>query len=211
MSIHHVDFLVEEPSVEAALQILLARLLDGVSFEVFQYRSKDLLLQELPKRLRGYSRLRASSSYVRDHHRVVVLVDRDRDDCSSLKARLEQMARDAGLPTRSSRARGAYFVVNRIAVEELEAWYFGDWAAVRAAYPAAPEGVTSRRGYRSPDAIEGGTWEAFERILQEGGLFAGGLRKIEAARAIAPHMDLERNDSPSFRCFRDAVRELVTT
>jgi hypothetical protein len=28
-------------------------------------------------------------------------------------------------------------VVNRLAIEELEAWYFGDWEAVRAAYQSS--------------------------------------------------------------------------
>ncbi len=33
-----------------------------------------------------------------------------------------------------------------------------------------------------PDAIPGGTWEAFERVLQRSGYFQTGLRKLEAAQ-----------------------------
>jgi hypothetical protein len=75
-------------------------------------------------------------------------------------------------------------LVNRIVVEEIEAWYFGDWEAVRSAYPRAAPTVPNRQGFRDPDAVAGGTWEAFERLLQRHGYFKGGLAKIDAARAI---------------------------
>ena len=46
---------------------------------------------------------------------------------------VEKMAVDSGLTTRSSQKGRPYNVANRLAIEELEAWYFGDWAAVRTA------------------------------------------------------------------------------
>ena len=61
--------------------------------------------------------------------------------------------------------------------------------------------------FRDPDAIPGGTWEAFERILKRAGYFPTGLRKIEAARSIAPHVDPWASRSNSFARFRDAVLE----
>jgi hypothetical protein len=63
--------------------------------------------------------------------------------------------------------------------------------------------------YRDPDAIAGGTWEAFERVLRQSGYFRGGLRKVEAARTIAPHIDPARNTSRSFQVLRDALVELA--
>ena len=54
-----------------------------------------------------------------------VVVDRDSDDCHKLKNKLEDIAKEAGLTTRTS-AGSKWQVVNRIVVEELEAWYFGD-------------------------------------------------------------------------------------
>jgi hypothetical protein len=92
-------------------------------------------------------------------------------------------------------------------VEELEAWYFGDWSAVTAAYPRLSAGIPGRAQYRDPDAIAGGTREAFERVLQQGGYFQGGPRKIEAAQRIAPHMDPAR----SFQVFRDALLEAAAS
>jgi hypothetical protein len=111
----------------------------------------------------------------------------------------------AGLPA-SPRARERAFC--RIAVEELEAWYFGDWEAVRDAYPKAPPTIAVQAKYRRPDAITGGTWEAFERVMRRGGYFRGGLQKIEAARRIGEHVDPDRNTSPSFQVFRRLLDEL---
>jgi hypothetical protein len=126
-----------------------------------------------------------------------------------LKSRLEKIAASAGLVTRSSAKGAPYIVVNRLAIEELEAWYFGDWEAVCAAYPKAPANIPAKASYRAPDRIKGGTWEAFEHILQAAGYFAGGLRKIEAARTIAEHMVPSRNTSPSFRALRDVLGEMA--
>ena len=117
------------------------------------------------------------------------------------------MAHAAKLVTRAS--GGRFAVVNRVAIEELEAWYFGDWEAVGAAYPRVDRNVPSLAKYREPDAIKGGTWEAFERVLQSAGYFKTGLRKIEAARAVGAHLEPSRNTSPSFGALRDALATMV--
>jgi hypothetical protein len=109
--------------------------------------------------------------------------------------------------TRTHAGNALWQLVNRIAIEELEAWYFGDWAAVRSAFSRAADSVPRRKSFRDPDAIAGGTWEAFERVMQERGYFKGGLAKIEAARAIGVHVELERSTSCSFRVFGAAIVE----
>lgn len=202
MSVEHIEFIVEEPSAEAFLDGLLRRLLGTVSYSIYPFQCKDELLKRLPDRLRGYS------AWLPENFRIVILVDRDDDDCRELKAKLEQSAQNVGLATRSRRAQDQFAVVNRIVIEELEAWYFGDWEAVRAAYPRVPTAVPRRAPFRDPDGIRGGTWEAFERVLKRAGYFKTGLRKIEAARAIALHIEPTRNRSRSFQVFRDAVLEL---
>lgn len=204
MSVEHICFEVEEPSMEKFLRVVLPRLLGEISFEVFGFRSKEELLQHLPARLKGYS------AWLPDTYRVVVVVDRDDDDCHQLKAKLESFAAAANLPTRSNPSQGRFAVVNRIAIEELEAWYFGDWNAVRAAYPRVSPHVPRKQPYRDPDAIAGGAWEAFERVLRSAGYFKTGLRKIEAAESIAPHLDHWRNSSHSFQVFRDVLVEIAT-
>ena len=124
-------------------------------------------------------------------------MDRDDDDCQKLKKSLEAMAAEAGLATRSNPKNNRFTVVNRLVVEELEAWYFGDWEAVHQAYPRVTANIPSQATYRFPDAIAGGTWEAFERVMKETGCFRTGLRKIEAAREIANHMVPDRRTRES--------------
>lgn len=189
--------------MEELLRQILPRLVPNLTFEIFPFLSKDDLLKKLPDRLRAYSKWLPETTC------ILVVVDRDDDDCKKLKSRLDKMAKDAGLATRA-RANGAQFkVINRIAVEELEAWYFGDWEAVCAAYPRVPRTVSHKASFRNPDSIKGGTWEAFERVLQAAGYFAGGLRKLEAARAIGAHLDPGRSVSPSFCALRDALLRLT--
>lgn len=200
----HLEVLVEEPSMEAFLRELLPRVLPAErSFAIYPFQGKSDLLGKLPDRLRGYAR------FLPDDWRIVVVVDRDDDDCRTLKQKLEAMAKQAGLRTRSRAGNARWQIVNRIVIEELEAWYFGDWQVVREAYPHVSPNVRNQRSYRHSDAVAGGTWEAFERVMKRHGYFRQGLRKIEAARALGKCVDATRSDSASFRCFYHAVMEEV--
>lgn len=201
MAVSHFEFLVEEPSMEAFLRALLPRLLpdEDRTFEVHPFHGKTNLLGKLEARLRAYA------SWMPDDWRIVLVVDRDGDDCRELKRQLEDMALQAGLRSRNRVGAEQWQLVNRIAIEELEAWYFGDWEAVRAAYPRVPKSIPQRQGFRDPDAIAGGTWEASERILQRYGYFRGGLAKLEAARAVGRHITAERSRSRSFQLFCKAL------
>jgi len=90
-------------------------------------------------------------------------------------------------------------------IEELESWFFGDWEAVHFAYPKVPSTIPAKQKFRDPDAVVGGTWEALERIFRRAGYFESGLRKIELARSVAPHMEPTRNKSRSFQVFLEAI------
>jgi Domain of unknown function (DUF4276) len=189
MSADHFEIFVEEQSMEAFLMGLLPRLLDGkAGFAIHVYQGKNDLLTKLPDRLKG------DIHWMPEPWRIVVVIDRDDDDCVVLKKHMEKIA--ANIPLR---------VINRIAVEELEAWYFGDWDAVRQVYPRVAASIPEKRPYRDVDAIVGGTWEAFERELQSAGYFNGGLRKLEIARELGKVVDPHGNRSLSFRFFRDAL------
>ena len=61
--------LVEEPSMEAALELLLPQLLGGVDFDIHPFQGKHNLLQKLPERLKGYA------SWLPDNWWILVLVD----------------------------------------------------------------------------------------------------------------------------------------
>jgi hypothetical protein len=201
----HVELLVEEPSCAEAIRILVPKIIGNQSsFDTRVFQGKQDLLASLPARLRGYAR------WLPSDWRIVVLIDRDGDDCHTLKSSLETMAKDAGLRTpTATHGTGAVKVVNRIAVEELEAWFFGDVEALAAAYPRIPPTLGAKRGFRDPDAISGGTWERLHRLLAAAGYYRGGMPKIEVARKISRVMDPARNRSRSFQVFCRALRELV--
>ena len=197
MPASHFEFHVEELSMEAFLAAWLPRMLpENCSFGIYPYPGKDALLRKIGDRLRGYA------TWMPAEYRVVVIVDRDRDQCEELKSRLEEICESAGLRSRRAAGGPDWQVVTRIAIEELEAWYFGDWEAVRQAYPGASPKIPTQARYRDPDAIAGGTWEAFERVLKRHGYF-----KVRAATAIGRYIDPARNRSRSFAAFRDAIAE----
>ena len=201
MRARHLEFLIEEPSMETFLRDILPRILPTeCTFRLHSFPYKRDL-HRLRVRLQAYAR------WLPPDWRLVLLVDRDQDDCLILKQQLDDLAASANLRPRSLAGHSKWRLVSRIAIEELEAWYFGNWDAVCQAYPRVPATVPQRANYRDPDAIPGGTWEAFERILKRAGYFPTGLRKIEAARSIAPHVEPWASRSNSFARFRDAVLE----
>lgn len=201
----HIEFLVEEYSAEAALTNILPKLLgETASYAIHTFSGKPDLLMQLPKRLKGYRH------WLPEDNRIVVLVDQDREDCLVLKAKLEEAARVACFTTKSAaRGRSSFEVINRLAIEELEAWFFGDTEALVLAYPGVPPTIGCKAQYRNPDAISGGTWEALERVLKKAGYCPGGMPKVETARKISGCMDPDRNRSRSFQLFRDTLRQIV--
>jgi len=199
----HLEFLLEEPSAEAALNNLLPQIVgQSATFALHSYQGKPDLLAKLPGRLRGYR------AWLPPDWHVVVLVDRDADDCYMLKAHLEQVAREAGLLTKSAAQPDQRFrVLNRLVIEELEAWFFGDVAALHAAYRRISPTLGKQARYRDPDAIKGGTWEALALLLHS--YYPTGLPKVEVARTVSALMEPERNRSHSFQVFWQGLLALI--
>lgn len=199
--IPHFYVLVEEPSMEAYLLENLPSLLEESTFSVHAFQGKDNMIRRLPDRLRGFSHT------LQPNEVVVVMLDRDDDDCVQLKEKLLGFGVDAGLNTSGCAGRECPKLIIRIVVEELEAWYFGDWEAVCEVYPRMNPNVPRQAAYRNSDQILGGTWEAFERLLRNRGYHTTGLRKTEAARLIGKVTIADRNTSPSYKCFHDGLRK----
>ncbi len=200
-----IEFLVEEPSAEEALRHVLPKLVRGrARWKLINLGSKDKLLKALPNRLAAYHDRIARGEPLR----VVVLVDRDADDCTKLKCQLEEMARAAGLATKTSPdAHGRFHVVNRVAVEELESWFIGDTEALRQAFSGLPALDASKGIFRNPD--NGGSWEALHRLLKKHGIYRSYYPKIDAARRIAPKLNPHTNRSRSFQVFVQGVEALL--
>ncbi len=199
----HFAFLVEEPSAKVALHNVVPRILPTEhTFDIHAYQGKRDLLKKLPQRLRGFR------SWMPQDCRIVVLIDEDRRDCHEQKAELERIAVEAGLSTKSAPGSDdRYQVINRLAIEELEAWFFGDFEAINWAYTKIPVTHQKKSKYRNPDQITGGTSETLERLLQRRGYHTGGMPKIETARRISEHMVPIRNRSKSFQVFMQAIEQ----
>lgn len=200
----HIEFLVEEPSAEAALNNLVPKLMgEDISFNIHVFQGKQGLLKNLPKRLRGYRR------WLPDDWYIVVLIDKDQEDCTKLKKRLEEIAHNEGFITRSNAGHdGKFQVINRIAIEELESWFFGDVTALEITYPRIPRFLNKKRKFRNPDTIRN-TAETLEGVLRGAGYYRGGLPKIEVARRVSLHMEPRRNISKSFQIFCGALHNLI--
>lgn len=128
--------LTEEPSAKEALEILVPRIRVAGKRPhlLIEHRCKTELLQKVPGLMKGY----AKSFFANVN--ILVLVDSDSQNCRNLKKQLEKYALQSGLAvTPGASAQRRVYV--RIVQKELEAWFFGDWEAVRAAYPKVPENI----------------------------------------------------------------------
>lgn len=200
MALKHAVFLVEELSMEQFLASLLPRWLpEDVTFEIHSFQGKMDLLQKLEPRLRGYA------AWLPEQWRIWVLLDRDADDCRELKRQLEDIAARVGLLSKSTSTSDEWHIAHRIVIEELEAWYFGDWEALCTLYPRLPRKLRAREAYRDPEGIAGGTWEALERLLQSLGEYSTGLGKSDLARRIGSIIDVRRCDARSFLHFHASL------
>ena len=215
----HFEILVEDPSGKKALDILMQKILGNQhTFRVMHYRGvgriprnlrsrtdagKRILLDQLPRLLRGYGRTFAG--YHANYPAAVILVCDLDDKC--LKTFRKELL-DV-LNTCNPRPETRFC----IAVEEGEAWLLGDIAAIKTAYPKAKDDLLDR--YENDSIC--GTWELLadavffngSRALKKRGWQAVGMQKSAWAENIAPHMNVDANASPSFQYFRDKLRDLI--
>lgn len=212
----HIEILVEDSSGEKLLQMLLPQLMgpqgDPHTWRLHAYKgigripsglvtradpAKRILLDQLPKLLRGYGNTPGIDA-------VVVVLDTDKRQCAGFLSELKAAA---------NACNPAPDTLFRLAIEEIEAWYFGDRDALLAAYPRAKLDVLKK--YVQDSACD--TWELLADAVQAGGSAAikkagwplPGQVKHEWAKKIGPLMNPDRNISPSFRKFKDGLRQLV--
>ncbi|GEO82563.1 hypothetical protein [Pararhodospirillum oryzae] len=211
----HLEILVEDQSGKIALETIIPKIVgpQGTphTWKITAYKGigglpkdlgkqkdprKRILLDRLPALLRGYGKAFRGYPAL-----VIVVCDLDRRDESAFRAELEAVWQDCDPhpPT-----------LFCLAIEEGEAWLLGDREAVLAAYPEARTGVLD--AYQQDSVC--GTWELLADAIHPGGAAAlkrlgfppTGEAKCAWARTIPPHMDMDRNRSPSFCRFRDGIR-----
>jgi hypothetical protein len=199
-----IEFHLEEESAEDGLKAIVPRIICNRALVKFVvYQGKQDLLRKLPSRLRGYR-----SAGIQSDFRIVVLVDEDGQNCVDLKSRLEKSALSAGLATKSSPdVSGNFTVLNRIAVEELESWFFGDVAALREVFPRVSATLDKKARFRVPDLIANPS-EALADVLCKAGYSPASLSKRYVARLVGGKMNPYSNRSKSFQVFRDGLLSL---
>lgn len=197
----HFEFLVEEPSIECVLINIVPKILNpDISFAVHVFQGKQDLLNKLPNRLRGYR------GWIPNDSIIVILIDKDREDCHLLKKQLEDISRSSGLFTKTApdERNSKFQVINRILIEELESWFFGDVDALSSAFPRIPKHLGTKSSYSNPDSIQN-TASVLEALLKRHGYYPAGMPKIEVASAISSFMVPEHNRSTSFQAFRSGL------
>jgi len=200
----HFEILIEDQSGAKAMEILLPKLLGNkASYRIIKgYKglghlpkdlkpktgaSKRILLDRLPHLLSGYGR-------VPNFGCIIIICDLDDRNEKQFLSDLN------GVLNNCNPKPDACFC---LAIEEFEAWYLGDLAAVRKAYPKAKDGVLIE--YKNDEIC--GTWELLadavckggSRALIKEGWQAVGKQKSVWAEEISPHMNVDSNISPSFK------------
>ncbi|MDR0455520.1 MAG: DUF4276 family protein [Treponema sp.] len=200
----HFEFLVEDQSGAKAMDILIPKLLKGkATYRIIRpYKGlgclpkdlrpksdagKRILLAQLPRLLRGYGK-------VPNYGCVIIICDLDD------KIEKQFLSELNGVLNSCSPKPDVCFC---LAIEEFEAWYLGDLAAVRKAYPKAKDTILS--GYKNDSIC--GTWELLadavckggSRALIKEGWQAIGKQKSVWAEEISPYMNVDSNISPSFK------------
>jgi hypothetical protein len=176
-------FMLEEPSMQILLEILLPRLFPDLPFVCIPHEGKTDLERSLPRKLRAWRQ---------PDDLFVVMRDNDGGDCKALKSALAAMCAAAG--------RGDTLV--RIVCQELEAWYFGEPIAMANAFGMPQLGnIGQRAGFRDPDAIS--------RPSRALAALHGPFQKIDGARKMAHHLTYGRNRSRSFRAMVEGIAKIT--
>ena len=215
----HFVFLIEDQSGKKMLENLIPSIIgEQHSFKLHSYKgighlpknlksqtdvNKRILLDQLPRLLRGFGN--TFSNYP-SNYPVVLFVVCDLDD-NCLKMFRQDLINVLNSCYPKPETQFCF------AIEEGEAWFLGDLAAIRKAYPDAKSSELNR--YQNDSICD--TWELLadaicpggSKKLKEEGWQAVGKKKSEWAERITPNMDINNNKSPSFCYFRDKIRKLM--
>ena len=208
----HIEFLIEDQSGKKAMDILIPKLLgDEFKYRIHSYKgnghipkdlrpktdaNKRILLDQLPRLLRGYGRTPGYDT-------VVVICDLDDRDKYIFLSELNSILEHCNPKPN---------VIFCLAIEEFEAWYLGDLKAITNAYPSANNRILN--GYKNDSIC--GTWELLADAVYKGGSRALikkgrqeiGLQKSIWAQKISFHMNVNDNKSPSFNDMYEQLKRL---
>ncbi len=187
----HVEFLLEEPSMENFLRVILPQILPNrykLDKNCFlrPHNGKSDLKKSIPKKVKVFSNFYIPT-------KIIIVHDQDSADCLKLKKDIENLCKqniDAPCPT-----------LIRIPCRELENWYIGDMNAIQKVYPKfKAKYYKSRAKFRNPDNCFG--TDELIKIIPE-------FQKGFASKNIPKHMDLNTNRSTSFNHLLSGIRKFL--
>ena len=206
----HFQFLIEDQSGAALIEVLMQRisLINGdITYNCKPFKGlggftkkntvketkSGKLLNDLATYLRGFNKSLQYISAV-----IIVVLDNDTRNTDEFLSELDRVAQQNMITVDHAFC---------IAIEEVEAWLLGDETAILAAYPLAK--VQQLRTYVQDSIC--GTWEVLADVVYPGGVsklkkecptyIEIGKCKSEWAQKIGTHMNIEHNNSPSFKHF----------
>jgi hypothetical protein len=168
-------------------------MLDGVlprvgviNYQTVVFEGKQDLARQLPRKLRGW---------LEPNVNFIVLRDKDKENCKTVKNMLKQICCDAGKPE----------TIVRIACHQLESWYLGDLQAVENALEVSGLGKQQQKAkYRTPDKLLNAS-EELKNITNKK------YAKLSGSRAIGKIMSVNANEnkSHSFNVFLDSLLRIA--
>lgn len=182
--------LLEEPSAEAALSVLINRLFpEFYNFKILPFNGKQDLERNLARKIQTWN-----------IPNTVFLVMRDQDsgDCINIKSRLFEVIRKTGKESNA---------LIRIACHELESFYLGDLEAVEKGLDIdlKANNLQNKEKFRNPDRLNNPA-----QILKELTQFK--YNKIRSSGNIAEYLKLDgSNKSHSFNCLISGLKRIVET
>ncbi|MEQ8820735.1 MAG: DUF4276 family protein [Sumerlaeia bacterium] len=213
----HFEFLVEDQSGKLLLESLIPQIVAKPNTSnIISYKgvgniptdlrattdpSKRILLNNLPRLLKGYGKTYAKTG---DFKGVVVIVcDLDRRCFKEFRQDIRNLIQNVPQAPET---------VLCLAIEEMEAWILGDLVAILRVFPKAKQNILNT--YVNDSIC--GTWEKLADAVYKGGSealmkdvsSAKGREKCAWAKKIGPLMNVDSNRSPSFCYFRDKIRKV---
>ncbi len=185
----HIEFLLEEPSMENFLRIVLPQILpDGYFLDINcflrPHQGKTDLKKSIPKKVKTFSNFHKPS-------KIIIIHDRDSNDCKILKSELIEICAKAGNCP----------ILVRISCRELENWYLGDMESIEMVYPTfKAEKHIGKAKFRDVDNCQG-SYE-LSQIIRD-------FQKGFASKNIPQYMNIEVNSSTSFNHLVTGVKKFL--
>ncbi|MDI9408127.1 MAG: DUF4276 family protein [Candidatus Pacebacteria bacterium] len=162
---------MEEKSMKLVLKELLKQF-PNIDHLIFDFNGKDDLRKNIEPKINALNSVAAN---------FVILQDQDRGDCIKLKAKLQSL-----VPNHSHNK-----TIIRIVCRELESWFLADFDALIRVYGPKVNDYRNQQRFRNPDELDFPVRE-IETIIPN---YSKGI----GSAAIASHLNLNSNRSPSFQ------------